>query len=130
MNNWENIKEILKLTGGKYILSEKNSPSYIIVELNEYIDTLKQGKAGSLESVTNNPVATNEKRLENLSEKGLIKKINGDINIWKDLQDKRLLKKMSVPKNTLREIADETDEREWEKNNSENKEEEIIIEKI
>jgi hypothetical protein len=130
MNNWENIKEILKLTGGKYILSEKDSPSYIIVELNEYINTLKQGKASGLESGENNPVNESDFKLENFSERELIEKINSDINVWKDLQDKRVLKKMSVPKNILSETVNETDERELEKNNFENKEEEIIIEKI
>ena len=42
MDNWENIKEALKLTGGKYVLAEKGEPSYVIVELDEYVDLLKR----------------------------------------------------------------------------------------
>ena len=153
MDNWENIKEALKLTGGKYVLAEKGEPSYVIVELDEYVDLLKRngngkkeiGKLGNWEiedeekHISKNPPDPLLQRgnyqersfqeensstgLENLSERGLIEKINGSINVWKDLQDKRMLKKMEVENATGQECGDSDSEAELE-------EDKIVIEKI
>lgn len=118
MDNWESIKEVLKLTGGKYILAEKGEPSYVIVELSEYVDLLKRNNReennfenskrannnpinitqsiSNLSGKRNNIQERSDLELENLSERGLIEKINSDINVWKDLQDRRVLKKMEI----------------------------------
>ncbi len=151
MDNWENIKEALKLTGGKYVLAEKGEPSYVIVKLDEYVDLLKRndkkeiGKLGNWDikdeekyaskNLSKNPSdhilqkgkyqGENNIELENLSERGLIEKINGNINVWKDLQDKRMLRKMEV-ENTIGQKCKDNDS----DLKTELEEEKIVIEEI
>ena len=155
MDNWESIKEVLKLTGGKYILAEKGEPSYVIVELSEYVDLLKRNNReennfennkrnnkedGSPISISqsisdlsekgNNIQGRNDLELENLSERGLIEKINSDINVWKDLQDRRVLKKMEIRDPIKQEYDDSRNgnlDTDLEALNTEDK---IVIEKI
>ena len=93
MDNWENIKEALKLTGGKYILAEKGEPSYVIVELDDYVRILKQSKTVNSKRGRNNPAGGSE--IEN-SKRGLIEKVNSNVDVWKNLQNKRVLRKMEV----------------------------------
>ena len=143
MDNWENIKEALKLTGGKYVLAEKGEPSYVVVELDEYVSLLKRNgnskKENNLSSELKpafknppNPLLQRGKYqegsstgLENLSERGLIEKINGSINVWKDLQDKRMLRKMEIKNTTSQECGGSGSDLE-----AESEEEKIVIEEI
>ena len=141
MDNWENIKEALKLTGGKYVLAEKGEPSYVVVELDDYVDLLKRNGnnksdlSNTLKPAFKNPPNPllqrgkyqegNNTGLENLSERGLIEKINGSINVWKDLQDKRMLRKMEIKNTTGQECEDNNSEAE-----AELEENKIVIEEI
>ncbi len=152
MDNWESIKEVLKLTGGKYILAEKGEPSYVIVELSEYVDLLKRNNReennfenskrannnpinitqsiSNLSGKRNNIQERSDLELENLSERGLIEKINSDINVWKDLQDRRVLKKMEIRDPIKQEYDDSRNgnlDTDLEALNTEDK---IVIEKI
>ena len=125
MDNWENIKEALKLTGGKYVLAEKGEPSYVVVELGEYVDLLKRSKGKK-----NNPgsAAAVSPELKNLSERGLIEKINGNINVWKDLQDKRIIRKMKIGDAMINSAAEREKENNFESEDS--GKEKIVIEEI
>ena len=138
MDNWENIKEALKLTGGKYVLAEKGEPSYVIVELDEYVGLLKRNEKKEIGNPENSGLEIKDEEkhisknppnlllqrgkysnadLENLSERGLIEKINGNINVWKDLQDKRMLKKMEVENTTGQKCEDNNSDLEAELDN-------------
>ena len=152
MDNWESIKEALKLTGGKYILVEKGEPSYVIVELSEYVDLLRQNNEGknnfennkrgnnnlinmpqpisNLSGKGRNIQERNDLELENLSERGLIEKINSDINIWKNLQDRRVLKKIEIEDPIKQEQDDSGDSDLGEDLEVLDTEDKIVVEKI
>ena len=137
MDNWENIKEALKMTGGKYILAEKGEPSYVIVELSEYVNILKGESEGGRNNPTKMlPVSIGGSKLKNATETGTTEEINRDVNVWKNLQDKRILKKLEAE-----DAISGAAEREWKKESyssengdldlNKNKEEEkIVIEEI
>jgi len=85
------------MTGGKYILAEKGEPSYVIVELSEYVNMLKGGSGSKKNNPTNMfPVSIGGAKLKNAPETGMAEKINRDVNVWKNLQDKRILKKLEA----------------------------------
>lgn len=63
------LKEIIDLSGGRYIIVENGRPKYIVMNFDEY-------KSAVLD----------KKSVANLSEEELIEKINSDIALWREKQ--------------------------------------------
>jgi hypothetical protein len=63
------LKEIIDLSGGRYIIVEDGRPKYIVMNFDEY-------KTAVLD----------KKSVQSLSEEELIEKINSDIALWREKQ--------------------------------------------
>lgn len=63
------LKNILDLAGGRYIIVENGRPKYIVMNFDEY-------KSAVLD----------KKSVESLTEEELIEKINSDISLWRERQ--------------------------------------------
>jgi hypothetical protein len=63
------LKEILDLAGGRYIIVENGRPKYIVMNFDEY-------KSAVLD----------RKSVQALTEEELIEKINSDISLWREKQ--------------------------------------------
>ncbi|HLM84424.1 MAG TPA: hypothetical protein VK254_04435 [Candidatus Bathyarchaeia archaeon] len=64
------LKEIMDLAGGRYIIVEGGAPKYIIMNFDEYRTAILDKKA-----------------VQALSEEELIEKINSDIALWREKQN-------------------------------------------
>ncbi len=64
----KDLKEVLNLVGGRYIVVENGKPAYIIMSFEDYKET----------------VLNRKKELQGLTEKELIDKINSDISLWRE----------------------------------------------
>lgn len=74
-DNFEQVKRLMKIIGGKAIIIENDKPSFVVINVDEYLnfeDT--KSKVGS--------------------EFELIDKINRDITVWKTKQKEKELKQM------------------------------------
>jgi len=67
----KDLKEILDLAGGRYIIVEDGKPAYIVMNFDEY-------RAAVLE----------RKSIQTLTEEELIDRINADISLWREGQGK------------------------------------------
>ncbi len=65
------LKEIIDLSGGRYIIVEDGQPRYIVMNFDEYKEAI-----------------LDRKRLQGLTEKELIDKINFDIAMWRENKEK------------------------------------------
>ena len=64
------LKNILELAGGRYIIVEDSQPKYIVMNFDEYRTAVLDKKA-----------------VQTLTEEELIEKINSDISLWREKQD-------------------------------------------
>ncbi|OGI25868.1 MAG: hypothetical protein A3J76_05020 [Candidatus Moranbacteria bacterium RBG_13_45_13] len=63
------LKDILDLAGGRYIIVENGQPKYIVMNFDEYRTAVLERKA-----------------VQALTEEELIEKINSDIALWREKQ--------------------------------------------
>lgn len=103
-SSFSKIKKLVKIIGGKVIIVEDGIPTMVLINIDEYVDFNK----------------TKSLILENLSKDKSIDRINKDIDVWKEKQEKRKLKqfKNSV---AIEDIVQEN------KSGDKNK---IVVEKI
>lgn len=71
LKNLSVILDLLRLTGGKYIIVEKDKPTFVLMNFNEYQKICARNK------------------IENYSKEELIKKINKDIALWHAAQKEK-----------------------------------------
>jgi len=77
-NNFDKIKKLIKIIGGKVIIVEDGKPTMVIIDVDEY-------------SRVNDVKNDFSKRKE---AEGNLERINLDINIWKKKQEERRLKQI------------------------------------
>ena len=77
-NSLSEIKKLMKIIGGKVIIVEDGKPTMVIINIDEYIGFKEK----------NSPKENND-----LSNKNLVEKINKNINIWKNRQEERKLRR-------------------------------------
>lgn len=77
-NNFDKIKKLIKIIGGKVIIVEDGKPTMVIIDVDEYtrVNDIKNDFA-------------KRKDVE-----GNLEKINLDINIWKKKQEERRLRQI------------------------------------
>jgi len=63
------LKEIMDLAGGRYIIVEDGQPKYIVMNFDEYRNAVLDRKS-----------------VQALTEEELIEKINSDISLWREKQ--------------------------------------------
>ena len=63
------LKEIMDLAGGRYIIVEDGQPKYIVMNFDEYRSAI-----------------LDKKSVQTLTEEELIEKINSDIALWREKQ--------------------------------------------
>ena len=85
-NNFDKIKKLMKIIGGKAIVVEDGKPMFVIINVDEYID-FKNTK-----NKIDNVIEDDIKIIRNEE------KVNKDINIWKSRQDERKMKQMRLEK--------------------------------
>ena len=85
-NNFDKIKKLMKIIGGKAIVVENGKPMFVIINVDEYID-FKNTK-----NKINNVIEDDIKIIRDEE------KVNKDINIWKSRQDERKMKQMRLEK--------------------------------
>lgn len=85
-NNFDKIKKLMKIIGGKAIVIEDGKPMFVIINVDEYID-FKNTK-DKMRTITENEI-------ENVKNE---EKVNRDINIWKSKQDERKMKQIRLEK--------------------------------
>ena len=85
-NNFDKIKKLMKIIGGKAIVVEDGKPMFVIINVDEYID-FKNTK-----NKINNAIEDDIKIIRDEE------KVNKDINIWKSRQDERKMKQMRLEK--------------------------------
>ena len=83
-NNFDKIKKLMKIIGGKAIVIEDGKPMFVIINVDEYIDFKN----------TENKMRT-ENEIESVKNE---EKVNRDINIWKSKQDERKMKQIRLEK--------------------------------
>ena len=83
-NNFDKIKKLMKIIGGKAIVVEDGKPMFVIINVDEYIDFKN----------TENKMRT-ENEIESVKNE---EKVNRDINIWKSKQDERKMKQIRLEK--------------------------------
>ena len=67
----KDLKEVLNLAGGRYIIVEDGKPKYIVMNFDEY-----------------RAVVLEKKSIQTLTEVELVDKINADISLWREGQSK------------------------------------------
>ncbi len=72
-SSFDKIKKLVKIIGGKIIIVEDGIPTMVVIDIDEYVDFGK----------------TKDLILENLSGDKSIDRVNKDIDVWKDKQEKR-----------------------------------------
>ncbi|MCK5476268.1 MAG: hypothetical protein KAI71_06870 [Candidatus Pacebacteria bacterium] len=85
-NNFDKIKKLMKIIGGKAIVVEDGKPMFVIINVDEYID-FKNTK-----NKINNAIEDDIKIIRDEE------KVNKDINIWKSRQDERKMKQIRLEK--------------------------------
>ncbi|MDD3487090.1 MAG: hypothetical protein PHF35_01770 [Candidatus Moranbacteria bacterium] len=66
----KDLKEIIDLSGGRYIIVENGSPKYIVMNFDEYKSAIFDRKSS----------------VQSLTEEELIERINTDISLWREKQ--------------------------------------------
>jgi len=66
----KDLKELIDLSGGRYIIVEDGRPKYIVMNFDEYRSAV-----------------LDRKKVKSLTEEELVKKINEDIALWKENQE-------------------------------------------
>jgi transcriptional/translational regulatory protein YebC/TACO1 len=67
------IEDLVKNTGGKYIIVENGKPSYVAMSWKEYRNLIDSGKSS----------------IKSLTEGELIDKINNNIAMWRESQENK-----------------------------------------
>ncbi|MFA6097855.1 MAG: hypothetical protein WC788_09625 [Candidatus Paceibacterota bacterium] len=100
-NNFDKIKKLIKIIGGKVIIVEDGKPTMVIIDVDEY---------ARVNDVKND--FSKRKEAE-----GNLERINLDINVWKKKQEERRLKQIENNLNLdcrkefrAEKAADKTDE--------------------
>lgn len=77
-NNFDKIKKLIKIIGGKVIIVEDGKPTMVIIDVDEYVrvNDVKNDFFGKTET------------------EGNLEKINLDINVWKKKQEEKRLKQI------------------------------------
>lgn len=77
-SNFDKLKKLIKIIGGKVIIVEDGKPTMVIIDIDEYIrfNDTKNDFAKKKEAETN------------------LEKINSDIIVWKKKQEERRLKQI------------------------------------
>ncbi len=93
--NFEKIKDLIRIIGGRVIVVENGKPLFVITDIEEYLDFQK----------------IKDSAIGNLSKRNLIEKINSDINVWKNKQEEKKIKQIESNLETERKengkISDE-----------------------
>ncbi len=63
------LKDIMKLAGGRYIFVENGKPAYIVMDFKEYRSAI-----------------LDKKSIQALTEEELVERINSDIALWREKQ--------------------------------------------
>jgi hypothetical protein len=63
----KDLKELMDLSGGRYIIVENGRPKYIVMNFDEYKKAI-----------------LSHKEIQGLTEEELIDKINSDISLWRE----------------------------------------------
>lgn len=74
-DSFEQVKKLMKIVGGKAIIVDEGKPSFVIINVDEYLD---------FENIKDSVGSETE----------LIDKINKDITIWKNKQKEREIKQL------------------------------------
>ncbi|MBW6440579.1 hypothetical protein K0B03_00930 [Patescibacteria group bacterium] len=85
-NNFDKIKKLIKIIGGKAIIVENGKPTFVIINVDEYVD---------FEDTVEN---SKEKIRNNIENSESAEKVNMDINIWKSRQDEKKMKQLKMEK--------------------------------
>jgi hypothetical protein len=86
-NNFEKIKKLMKIIGGKAIIIEDGEPAFVIINIDEYIDF---NKAENIASHSKNDMKLAEEKEE---------EINKDVEIWKTKQNQKRIKQLKAEDN-------------------------------
>jgi PHD/YefM family antitoxin component YafN of YafNO toxin-antitoxin module len=79
-NNFDKIKKLMKIVGGKVIIVENGEPTFVIINIDEYTDFNK------MENIASYP----EEREE---------EINKNVEIWKTKQTQKRIKQFKAEDN-------------------------------
>ncbi len=77
-SNFEKIKKLMKIVGGKVIIVEDGKPTMVVIDIDEYADF-------------NN---TKYRCMENADKEDSMEKANLDVSMWKRRQQERRIKQM------------------------------------
>jgi PHD/YefM family antitoxin component YafN of YafNO toxin-antitoxin module len=93
-NNFEKIKKLMKIVGGKAIIIEDGEPAFVIINIDEYIDF---NKTENIANHSKNDAKHSEEKEED---------INRNVEIWKTKQTQKRLKQFKAEDN-FTELGDE-----------------------
>jgi len=86
-NNFDKIKKLMKIVGGKAIIVEDGEPAFVIINIDEYTDFDKtENAAVHLENRTNHPEEKEEE-------------VNKNVEIWKTRQNQKRIKQFKAEDN-------------------------------
>jgi len=68
----QELKDLIKKTGGKYIVVENGKPQYVLMSWKEYKEATDRNLS-----------------IKSLTEEELVDKINDDIALWRENQDEK-----------------------------------------
>ncbi|MDF1497796.1 MAG: hypothetical protein P1P85_00355 [Patescibacteria group bacterium] len=77
-DSFDKIKKLIKVIGGKVIIVEDGNPTFVIIDVDEYVN---------YSEIKNHFINETSK-----SKKIVEERINKDINVWKSMQDERKIK--------------------------------------
>ncbi len=79
-SNFEKIKKLMKIVGGKVIIVEDGRPTMVVIDIDEYVD-FSNTKDRQIES-------------REIEKEGSVEKANLDVNMWKRRQQERRIKQI------------------------------------
>jgi len=86
-SNFDKIKKLMKIIGGKAIIVENGEPTFVIINIDEYTDFNKA------ENTANHP----ENRTDHPEEKE--EEVNKNVEIWKTRQNQKRIKQFKAEDN-------------------------------
>jgi pimeloyl-CoA synthetase len=95
-NNFDKIKKLMKIVGGKAIIVEDGEPTFVIINIDEYTDFNK----------TENTINHLDKKNVYLEEKE--EDINKDVEIWKTRQNQKRIKQFKIEDDSMELDNDRT----------------------
>lgn len=85
-SNFEKIKKLMKIVGGKVIIVEDGRPTMVVIDIDEYVDF-------------NN---TKDKYVINAEKEESVEKANLDVGMWKRRQQDRRMKQIENELNLMK----------------------------